>query len=130
MLYGGRCNYSGRDPASIQAAILPRMLKVYPQLRGVKVDYEWGGKIGIVLNRIPMLGRIRGNVYYAQGYSGHGVNVAHIFGELVAEAIGGTLERFDLFAGIRHRRIPGGQWLGNQIIALGMLYFRLKDRLA
>jgi glycine/D-amino acid oxidase-like deaminating enzyme len=130
LLYGGRCNYSGRDPASIQAAILPRMLKVYPQLRGVKVDYEWGGKIGIVLNRIPMLGRIRGNVYYAQGYSGHGVNVAHIFGELVAEAIGGTLERFDLFAGIRHRRIPGGQWLGNQIIALGMLYFRLKDRLA
>lgn len=130
LLYGGRCNYSGRDPASIQAAILPRMLKVYPQLQGVKVDYEWGGKIGIVLNRIPMLGRIRGNVYYAQGYSGHGVNVAHIFGELVAEAIGGTLERFDLFAGIRHRRIPGGQWLGNQIIALGMLYFRLKDRLA
>jgi glycine/D-amino acid oxidase-like deaminating enzyme len=130
MLYGGRCNYSGRDPASIQAAILPRMLKVYPQLQGVQVEYEWGGKIGIVLNRIPMLGRIRGNVYYAQGYSGHGVNVAHIFGELVADAIGGTLEHYDLFAGIPHHRIPGGQWLGNQIIALGMLYFRIKDRLA
>lgn len=130
MLYGGRCNYSGRDPASIQAAILPRMLQVYPQLQGAQVEYEWGGKIGIVLNRIPMLGRIRGNVYYAQGYSGHGVNVTHIFGELVAEAISGTLERFDLFAGVPHHRIPGGQWLGNQIIALGMLYFRFKDRFA
>ncbi|HSM69101.1 MAG TPA: FAD-dependent oxidoreductase, partial [Xanthomonadales bacterium] len=69
-------------------------------------------------------------VYYAQGYSGHGVNVTHIFGELVADAISVTLERFDLFAGVPHHRIPGGQWLGNQIIALGMLYFRLKDRFA
>lgn len=130
MLYGGRCNYSGRDPKSIQASILPRMLKVYPQLQGVRVDYEWGGKIGIVLNRVPMLGRIRGNVYYAQGYSGHGVNATHLMGEVVADAIGGTLERFDLFEQVHHFRIPGGQWLGNQVIALGMLYFRLKDRLA
>jgi glycine/D-amino acid oxidase-like deaminating enzyme len=130
LLYGGRCNYSGRDPKSIQASILPRMLKAYPQLRGVRVDFEWGGKIGIVLNRIPLLGRISGNVYYAQGYSGHGVNAAHLMGEVVADAIAGTMEGFDLFAKTRHYRIPGGQWLGNQIIALGMLYFRLKDRLA
>ncbi|NND44749.1 MAG: FAD-binding oxidoreductase [Xanthomonadales bacterium] len=130
MLYGGRCNYSGRDPKSIQAAILPRMLEVYPQLKGFGVDFEWGGKIGIVLNRIPLLGRIEGNVYYAQGYSGHGVNATHVMGEIIADAIGGTLERFDLFAERRHFRIPGGQWLGNQVIALGMLYFRLKDRLA
>ena len=129
LLYGGRCNYSGRDPASIQAAILPRMQKIYPQLRGVRVDYEWGGKIGIVLNRIPTMGRINDNVYYCQGYSGHGVNVSHIMGEILADAIGGTMEKFDLFARIKHFRIPGTQWLGNQVIALGMLYFRLKDML-
>ena len=88
-----------------------------------------GGMIGIVLTRIPALGRINGNVYYCQGYSGHGVNATHIMGELAADAIGGTMEKFDLFANMRHFRIPGSQWMGNQIIALGMLYFRLKDML-
>jgi glycine/D-amino acid oxidase-like deaminating enzyme len=129
LLYGGRCNYSGREPASIQAAIVPRMLKIYPQLRNVRVDYEWGGRIGIVLNRVPLLGRIGGNVWYCQGYSGHGVNATHIMGEVMADAIGGTLETFDLFAKFPHIRLPGSQWFGNQIIALGMLYFRLKDLL-
>ena len=129
MLYGGRCNYSGREPASIKAAILPRMLKIYPQLKDVRIDFEWGGMIGIVLNRVPALGRINNNVYYCQGYSGHGVNATHIMGELTADAIGGTMEKFDLFADMDHFRIPGSQWVGNQIIALGMLYFRLKDML-
>jgi gamma-glutamylputrescine oxidase len=129
LLYGGACNYSGRDPASIAGYIVPRMLKIYPELQGVRIDYEWGGKIGIVLNRIPAVGRIQGNVYYCQGYSGHGVNATHIMGEIMAEAIGGTMEKFDLFAGMDHFRIPGSQWLGNQIIALGMLYYKLMDRL-
>ncbi len=130
LLYGGACNYSGRDPASISDYILPRMLKVYPQLEGVRINYEWGGKIGIVLNRIPTVGRIDGNVYYCQGYSGHGVCATHVMGEVMADAVGGTLERFDLFADMKHFRIPGSQWVGNQIIALGMLFYKLKDRLA
>ena len=129
LLYGGACNYSGRDPASIKAYILPRMLKVYPQLKDVRIDFEWGGKIGIVLNRVPAVGRINGNVYYCQGYSGHGVNATHIMGELMADAIGGTMERFDLFADMDHFRLPGSQWIGNQIIALGMLYYKIRDRL-
>ncbi len=129
LLYGGRCNYSGREPASIKSYMQPRMLKIYPQLKDVRIDYEWGGKIGIVLNRIPALGRIEGNVYYCQGYSGHGLSATHVMGEIMADAVGGTLERFDLFADIKHFRIPGSRWLGNQIIALGMLYYRLKDLL-
>jgi glycine/D-amino acid oxidase-like deaminating enzyme len=129
LLYGGRCNYSGRDPVSIKATLVPRMLELYPELKGVRIDYEWGGKIGIVLNRVPLLGRIHGNVYYCQGYSGHGVNATHILGEVTADAIAGTMETFDLFADYPHFRIPGSQWVGNQLIALGMLYFRLKDLL-
>jgi gamma-glutamylputrescine oxidase len=129
LLYGGRCNYSGREPTSIKSAIVPRMLKIYPELKGVRIDYEWGGMIGIVLNRIPALGRINKNVYYCQGYSGHGVNATHIMGEVVADAITGTMEKFDLFAKVHHFRIPGSQWIGNQIIALGMLYYRMKDML-
>ncbi len=129
LLYGGACNYSGRDPKSIRSFIEPRMLKTYPQLAGTKIEFEWGGKIGIVLNRIPALGRIHDNVYYCQGYSGHGVNVSHIMGEIMADALGETMETFDLFARVKHFRIPGSQWLGNQLIALGMLYYRLKDML-
>ena len=129
LLYGGACNYSGRDPSSIKSFILPRMLKVYPQLKNVRIDFEWGGKIGVVLNRVPVVGRINRNVYYCQGYSGHGVNATHIMGEVMADAIGGTMERYDLFADVRHFRIPGSQWIGNQIIALGMLYYKIKDRL-
>jgi len=129
LLYGGACNYSGRDPLSIKSYILPRMLKVYPQLKDVKIEYEWGGKIGIVLRRIPTLGRINDNVYYCQGYSGHGVCATHVMGEVMADAVAGTMERFDLFSEMNHFRIPGTQWFGNQIIALGMLYYKMKDRL-
>lgn len=129
LLFGGSCNYSGREPASIKSYIEPLMLKVYPQLEGVRIDYEWGGKIGVVLNRIPAVGRINNNVYYCQGYSGHGVNATHIMSEVISDAIAGTMETFDLFADMKHFRIPGTQWMGNQIIALGMLYYRLRDML-
>lgn len=129
LLFGGACNYSGRDPASIKSYIRPRMLRIYPQLENVRIDYEWGGRIGVVLNRVLAVGRIHKNVYYCQGYSGHGVCGTHLMGEIMADAIGGTLERYDLFADLKPIRIPGTRWLGNQIIALGMLYYRLKDRL-
>ncbi len=129
LLYGGACNYSGRDPASIKSYILPRMLKVYPQLKDVRIDYEWGGKVGIVLNRVPAVGRINSNVYYCQGYSGHGICASHVMGEIVADAIAGTMERFDLFAALKPVRIPGTRWMGNQLIALGMLYHKIRDRL-
>ncbi len=129
MLFGGSCNYSGRDPSSIKAYIEPKMLKVYPQLKGLRIDYEWGGMIGIVLDRVPAVGRINNNVYYCQGYSGHGVNATHVMSEIVSDAVAGTMEKFDLFADMRHYRIPGSQWMGNQIIALGMLYYKMKDKL-
>lgn len=127
MLYGGRCNYSGRDPSSIEGFIKPRMLELYPQLENARVDYEWGGKIGIPVRRIPIMGRIEGNVYHCIGYSGHGVNATHVMAEVLADAVAGTLETFDLWAGMEHFRVPGGQTFGNQMIALGMLWYRLKD---
>ena len=129
LLYGGACNYSGRDPSSIKEYIRPRMLKIYPQLEHAKIDFEWSGKIGIVLNRVLAVGRTGKNVYYCQGYSGHGVNGSHVMGEIMADAVGGTMERYDLFAGLKPLGIPGTQWMGNQIIALGMLYYRLRDLL-
>jgi glycine/D-amino acid oxidase-like deaminating enzyme len=129
LLFGGRCNYSNRDPRDIRATLRPRLTEVFPQLDGIELDYAWGGKIDIVLTRVPAIGRREPNVYYMQGYCGHGVNTTHIAGEIVADAIGGTMEKLDLFEEIRHIRLPVGQFLGNQLLALGMLYYRLRDLL-
>ncbi len=129
LLFGGRCNYSGREPRSIRASIEPRMLRIFPQLAGKRIDYAWGGRIGIVLNRVPLLGRSAPNVWHSIGYSGHGVNFSHVAAEIIADAIAGQMERFDLFAKVPHRRFPFGQRLGGSLVALGMLYYRLKDLL-
>ncbi|WP_439541715.1 NAD(P)/FAD-dependent oxidoreductase [Hyphomicrobium sp.] len=129
LLFGGRCNYSNRDPSDIRETLRPRMVEVFPQLKDVALDFAWGGKIDIVLTRVPAIGRREANVYYMQGYCGHGVNATHIAGEIVADAISGTMERLDLFEKIRQIRLPVGQFLGNQMLALGMLYYRLRDLL-
>ncbi|MBT5074951.1 MAG: FAD-binding oxidoreductase [Kordiimonadaceae bacterium] len=128
-LYGGECNYSGRDPRSIKDTMLPHMIETFPMLKNVKIDYEWGGMIGITISRTPHVGRINDNVYYAQGYSGHGVNVTHIMGEMLSDAITGQLEHFDLFEKAKQHRIPVPRWVGNQMLALGMLYYRIKELL-
>ncbi|HVZ03747.1 FAD-binding oxidoreductase [Hyphomicrobium sp.] len=129
MLFGGRCNYSNRDPKDIGASIRPRMIEIFPQLKNAKIDFAWGGRIAIVLNRVPVIERLAPNLYVLQGYSGHGVNATHIAAEIVSDAICGTTERFDLFDRIRHTRLPLSGWFGNQMLALGMLYYRLRDLL-
>lgn len=127
LLFGGLCNYSGRDPKDIAGTLRPKMLRVFPQLEGVRIAYEWGGYIAISMNRIPQLGRIEGNSYYAQGYSGHGLAPSHMAGKLIADAIGGDFEKFDVFARIGHMKLPGGKWFANPALALGMLYYRMKE---
>ena len=127
LLFGGLCNYSGRDPSDITATLRPNMLKVYPQLEGTAIDYEWGGYIAISINRIPQFGRIKKNTYFAQGYSGHGVAPTHMAGRMLADAIAGDSERFDVFERVRHIKLPGGKWFANPALALGMLYFRFKE---
>ncbi|HUD96791.1 MAG TPA: FAD-binding oxidoreductase [Woeseiaceae bacterium] len=127
LLFGGLCNYSGRHPKDITASLRPNMLRVFPQLADARIEYEWGGYIAISIKRIPQLGRIGGNTWYAQGYSGHGLAPSHMAGKLLADAIGGDLEKFDVFQRIRHLKLPGGKWFANPALALGMLYYRMKE---
>lgn len=128
LLFGGRCSYSGFHPKDIAANMRPRLLRLFPQLAGVRLDYAWGGHIGITYNRLPDAGRIGSSIYYAQGYSGQGVALSGMFGKLMAEAIAGEAERFDLFTKIRHAPFPGGP-LRRPSLVLGMLYYRLRDLL-
>ncbi|WP_211825164.1 NAD(P)/FAD-dependent oxidoreductase [Kistimonas asteriae] len=127
LLFGGMCNYSGRDPKDIVESMRPKMLKVFPQLKDARIEYQWGGMIGIGANRMPQIGRLGPNIYYAQAYSGHGVNATHTAARVLAEAITGQAQRFDAYAKIRHMTFPGGKTFRSPMLALGMLWYRLKD---
>jgi gamma-glutamylputrescine oxidase len=105
------------------------MLAVYPQLADVQVEYAWGGYVDITMNRAPDFGRLARNVYYLQGFSGHGIALTGIAGKLLAEAIAGSAERFDVFAKIPHHGFPGGLALRRPALVLAMLWFRLRDLL-
>lgn len=131
LLFGGLCTYSGKDPADITAALRPNLERVFPQLKGVRVDYEWGGMIGIGANRLPQIGRLPDapNILYAQAYAGHGVNATHMSARVIAELLQGQAERFDTFARVKHMTFPGGPSLRSPLLALGMIYYRLKDLL-
>jgi glycine/D-amino acid oxidase-like deaminating enzyme len=130
LLFGGACHYSGRDPQDIAAYMRPKMLEVFPQLAQARIDYQWGGMIGIGANRLPQIGRLKDqpNVFYAQAYSGHGLNATHLAGQLLAEAIAGQhSDGFELFAKVPHMTFPGGKHLRSPLLALGMLWHRLKE---
>lgn len=127
LLFGGRVSYSGLDPFNTANATRKRMLNVFPQLADAKIEYAWGGYVDITMNRAPDFGRVTPNIYYLQGFSGHGIALTGMAGKLVAEAIAGQAERFDLFTKIRHHDFPGGRALRTPALVLAMLWFRLRD---
>lgn len=129
LLFGGRVSYSGLDAFDTRHATRKRMIKVFPQLADVAIEYAWGGYVDITMNRAPDFGRLSPNVYYMQGFSGHGIALTGIAGKLVAEAIAGQAERFDLFTRLEHRRFPGGPWLRTPALVLAMLWYRMRDLL-
>ncbi|MEZ5564804.1 MAG: FAD-binding oxidoreductase [Gammaproteobacteria bacterium] len=129
LIFGGGETYRRRYPADLKAFVRRRLLRVFPQLAGVPVDYAWGGTVAVTMSRLPHLGRLAPDVYFAQGYSGHGIATATLAGQLMAEAIAGTNERFDVFARVAPRRLPGGTLLRRPGLVLGMLWFALRDRL-
>ncbi len=129
LLFGGGANYSGRESRNIEAEMRPSLEKTFPRLKGVKIDFQWSGMMGIVINRIPQLGKVSDNVFYAQGYSGHGIATSHIISEIMANAISGHMTEFDAFAACSHIRIPGSEWIGNQFLAVGMWYYLLMEKL-
>ncbi len=129
LLFGGRVSYSGLNSREEPGATRSRMLRVFPQLAAVRAEYSWGGYVDITLNRAPHFGRLMPNVYFLQGFSGHGIALTGIAGKLVAEAIAGQAERFDVFARIPHQDFPGGAILRRPVLVLAMLYYRLRDLL-
>ncbi len=129
LLFGGRVSYSGLEPRRLAESMRRRMLRVFPDLRDVRVARAWGGYLDITMSRAPDFGRLSDNVYYLQGFSGHGLVLAGLGGKLVAEAIAASAERFDVFTRIPHRDFPGGPLFRRPSLVLAMLYYRLRDLL-
>jgi len=129
MLFGGRVSYSTLAPANLKHTMRQRMLSVFPQLADVKMDYAWGGNVAITMNRGPHFGQVGDDLYFAQGFSGHGIVATGLAGQLMAEAVAGQAERFDVFSGIRHLPFPGGTVFRTPSLVLAMAWYRLRDML-
>jgi len=130
LLFGGLSNYSGLEPANAKAVMRDKMIKVFPSLKDVRIDYSWSGKMGISVRRMPQIGRIENsNVLYASGYSGHGVAPTHMTGRLLAEAVDGDTHRFDIMNKMFHLPWPGGKLLRRPAMAVGMMFYKTLDAL-
>lgn len=129
LIFGGGVVYGGTDPADVEAKLRPNMDKVFPQLKQVKVDYAWSGNFALSFSRVPQLGRLGKNIYFAHGYSGHGVTGSHLFGRILSEAVRGDMTRFDTFASLPWIPFPGGRMFRAQYSTLGSWWYALKDRL-
>lgn len=128
MIYGGRVSYSAMTPPNLTQKMQARMAETFPQLANTNVEFTWGGFVDISMNRAPDFGRVAPNVYYLQGFSGHGVALTGLAGKLVAEAISGQAERLDCFAQIKHHDFPGGKLLRTPALVLGMVWYQLKEK--
>ncbi len=129
MLFGGGVSYSTVDRPDLARSLKRTMSRYFPSLAAVRIDYVWGGHVAITVSRLPHFGRVAPNVFFAQGFSGHGVALTGLAGRLMAEAIAGTAERFDVFARIPHRPFPGGGALRTPALVLAMRWYRLRDLL-
>ena len=128
LIYGGGTTYGARDPGKIESIIVPKMLKTYPMLEGTKIDFAWTGNFLLTMMRMPQVGKIGDNLYYAQGYSGHGVTNSHLMGEILSDAIDGDTERFDVFASMPQYQFPGGRLLRIPYTVAGAAYYNMRDR--
>lgn len=128
LLFSGGERYTVTPPTSIEDFVRPYLRRVFPQLSNTRIDYAWGGLVSVTLSRLPHIGR-RGNVFFAHGYSGQGVLISALAGKVLAEAMRGTAERFDVLTSLAPKPFPGGAALRAPLYTLGMLYYALRDRL-
>ncbi|EHQ58726.1 glycine/D-amino acid oxidase, deaminating [gamma proteobacterium HIMB55] len=129
LIFGGGETYSDKFPSSITDFVRPHLLGVYPELADTRLDFGWGGTLAITRNRMPDMGIKQGVLYYAQGFSGHGVPTATMAGKLMALSILDSCEDFDLMAGLETISFPGGPLLRRPSLIAGMLFYSLLDRL-
>ncbi|TYC52801.1 FAD-dependent oxidoreductase [Rhodobacterales bacterium] len=129
LLFGGGENYGYRFPEDIKSFVRDPMLEIFPQLKDVGIDYGWGGTLAITPKRMPYFARPHSNVLTATGYSGHGVAMGTLAGQILAETIAGSTGRFDVFEKLNIPAFPGGDKLRFPLLVMAMTWFSLRDKL-
>ncbi|NDR59076.1 NAD(P)/FAD-dependent oxidoreductase [Aliiruegeria sabulilitoris] len=129
LIFGGGESYGYRFPSDIRAKVMKPMLEIYPQLKGAKLSHAWGGTLAITMNRMPHFARLAGNILSFSGYSGHGLALGTLAGQIAAETIAGKAERFDVMASVPTPRFPGGAALRSPLLVLAMLWYSMRDKL-
>lgn len=104
------------------------MLHVFPQLENVKIDYGWAGPIDMTMNSTPHFGRLSPHIYFAQGYSGHGVALTGLAGRIIAEAILGDDERLRVFEALNVPSVYGGKLIKRLATKIGVQYYKWLDK--
>lgn len=128
-LFGGREAYTLGFPKDIASPLVRRMIALFPQLEGIRIAHVWGGSLGITMTRLPMVARVGKNVMNASGFSGHGVALSGFAGTVMAEAVAGQAERFDVMSQLPVEPFPGGARFRAPILTLAMTWYGLRDRL-
>jgi gamma-glutamylputrescine oxidase len=126
LLFAGREAYFGK-PKDVAGLVRPRLVRVFPQLKDIPIEYAWSGTVGITVTRMPHFGKLSDRVFFAHGYSGQGVALATLGGKLMAEAALGHEERFNVIARVPARPFPGGRLIRRPMIAAGLFAFKLAD---
>ena len=129
LIFGGGEKYVQTPPTDIGGFVRKHITEVFPSLANTPINYAWGGSVGVTMNRLPHFGRAKDGAFFAHGFSGHGALITTLAGELLAEAVVGTMERFDVLANLPHRPFPGGKMFARPLATLGLLYYALRDRL-
>jgi gamma-glutamylputrescine oxidase len=129
LLFGGGTVYGGSDPKNVMNKLRPNMEKVFPQLKGIEIDYAWSGNFALSFSRVPQMGKLDNNIFFAHGYSGHGITSSHLFGRILSEAIDNDTKRFDEFAKVPWIPFPGGRALRVPYSVAGSWWYGLRDTL-
>jgi gamma-glutamylputrescine oxidase len=130
MLFGGRVSYSTSLPAHLAQSMRQRMVQVFPQLAKVQIDHTWSGFVDISLKRAPDWGRLDEGVYFAQGFSGHGLAATTLAGRVIAQAVAGDTHALSVFERIRQSPFPGGPIWRIPLLLAGTSYYRVMDWLS
>lgn len=129
LLFGGESNYWSSQPKWIEKTLRHKINDVFPQLNALKFDYSWSGYIDSTANQAPHFGALEKNLYFMQGFSGHGVALTGLAGQAVAQAILGDSQRLEQFSIIKHQSLPGPVWLKNIAGQLALHTWALRDKL-
>jgi glycine/D-amino acid oxidase-like deaminating enzyme len=98
LLWGGRVSTRGSEPRRLKAQMRRDILKVYPQLGDVEIEYAWAGTMAYAVHKMPQIGELAPGYWLASAFGGHGLNTTAMAGEMIARAILEGDDRWRLFS--------------------------------